>query len=881
MTGVGQSINMSPDSRPDWKKSKGRIRSIMLWIQEHKQNITHMFEYLILLLALLFAAWLFLKIFLFGISLVVSRPELMIMPFDGSEAEKKDGPAILSAKLRELKTQGGTAPTGYGLLNVPVLKSGPQQTEQTPDRALAGLDKIQLKIKDVDVPALIRAFNALLAPAQYELRGSVVKLPASISVICRLERREKVIASWEARGKTSEAGDKAKASTATLEDLLDQVLYQMIFDFIHNTELKNEWRISITSGESFANWQSLRSYVRGLRALRSYQETLEHGDLEEASKCFESLTKTDPANKYGLYFRGLTLSEDRQEAKAYDTFVQLEHVLWREAESATGKPMPAEGKPMPAEWKAMPAEWKAMLREARLNAAITRLKLYRFEPEEHGNKAVNILEDLIDELKAELPSEILLEGGPTPKKLAPTLAYTTKLLTICYAQLAYTHGTILSFLRHEKEGPSLDTKVSDHETEMNANLRLATGTFNKLENSWTPSGVDGAKGLDASANPPKEAAQAHKDAVREKLDVQFRIENAQGYGEYRLAFFRKSKKPAKKGESPYQEACKKAIKCLEEANEHRPNHYEVIQNLAMIYADEDYDPNGDSLPQAKWLFERTKLFVPNDYYQFEQLAKIHLRLMGLCSTDECRSKEITDGIEEAKGALVLPIELRGQQSASALHTMALLLLNKWELEKNDANAKAALDAIQDAIPFAIPPGSVWQAAKEKLRTFALERVKKVIEDTKDTQKAENVEPHAHALQTLALLLLNKWKLDKQDNAAAKLDKQNNAATTEVLDAIQNAIPFPQSDTAWQAYMDFLETLADTRSSSPTLSNEVIDRVISLARVPKLESAARDKLKTFALTRVNEVIKSTETSSKPEDKDANTHAKQSKTELDKL
>src|SRR5206468_11534286 len=205
-------------------------------------------------------------------------------------------------------------------LNVPLLESGPQQTEQTADRALAELDKIQLKIKDVDVSAIIRAFDSLLTPARYELRGSVVELPGSLSVICQLVRREKVIASWEAGGKTSTAAAGEAASTATLEDLLDQVLYQMVFDFIHNAELKNEWKISITSAESFANWKSLRSYVRGLRALRSYQETLKPGDLKEASECFESLTKTDPANPYGLYFCGLALSEDRKEAQAVETF---------------------------------------------------------------------------------------------------------------------------------------------------------------------------------------------------------------------------------------------------------------------------------------------------------------------------------------------------------------------------------------------------------------------------------------------------------------------------------------------------------------------------------------------------------------------------------
>src|SRR5215831_5311706 len=365
--------------RSIWQKIQASAKASMLWIRNWAQNTLRMFQLLILLLALIFAGWLFLKLIVFGASLWVSPAELTIMPFDGTDTQKKQGPAILSAKLRELKTRGKTVPTGYGLLNVPLLESGPQQTEQAADKTLGELDKIQLKIKDVDVWALIRALDALLTPARYELRGSVVELPGSLSVICQLFRREKVIASWEASGKTNVTGASG-SSGATIEDLLDQILYQMVFDFTYNAELKNEWKISISRAEkNFANWQSLRAYVRGLRALRAYQESLKPDDLKEASDFFESLTKTDPANPYGLYFRGLTLSEDRQEAEAFETFIQLQRLLKRQPE---------------------PDKWTAMLREARLNEAITTLKLYHLK---EGNKAVAILKSLIRELTAELP----------------------------------------------------------------------------------------------------------------------------------------------------------------------------------------------------------------------------------------------------------------------------------------------------------------------------------------------------------------------------------------------------------------------------------------------------------------------------------------------
>src|SRR5206468_4883851 len=131
---------------------------------------------------------------------------------------------------------------------------------------------------------------------------------------------------------------------------------------------------------------------------------------------FESLTKTDPANPYGLYFCGLALSEDRKEAQAVETFAHLQRVLQRQAE---------------------PDKWKAMLREARLNEAITRLKLYRLD---EGNHAIKILKDLIAELKLELGLEV--PAGQTNTKAEESSVnealematergvYTTKLLTM-------------------------------------------------------------------------------------------------------------------------------------------------------------------------------------------------------------------------------------------------------------------------------------------------------------------------------------------------------------------------------------------------------------------------------------------------------------------
>jgi hypothetical protein len=280
---------------------------------------------------------------------------------------------------------------------------------------------------------------------------------------------------------------------------------------------------------------------------------------------------------------------------------------------------------------------------------------------------------------------------------------------------------------------------------MEKNVTFAEVRFRSLEGSW--------------------------ESEREKMDVRFRIDNAWGYGLYRRAYFDKQQ-----GRS-YYELCEKAIQSLEKADQARPNHYEVLQNIAMIYADNDFNDTGDWLPAAQRLFERTKLFVPNDFYQYEQLAQIHRRLMDLCSTDGCRTAEIEAGRKEANEA----IRLR-RKSGTALDALWSFAVKEWEMKSTEATAMAALSAFKDAMPFwqedsdfqdkyvgflerlaetrkSAPAGlneiveraialarvpNMEQGRKQNLVAFAKQQVDNSIELTKDLSKPENKEPHSRA-----------------------------------------------------------------------------------------------------------------------------------------
>jgi|GEM_PF-1864643 len=595
-------------------------------------------------LVAVFAFWLFWRVFVFVASIVVPPREIVLVPFEADkDDQKKLAPAIISAKLQDLQTRSKEAPTGYGFLNIPLLLSVPQQAIAMPVQTTGVLDKIELKIKDVDVPALIKAASAILAPARNELQGSITLLPTSSIVTARLVRGDKIIGSWQAIAKHPVAKDPTGDE---LEELLDQIVYQIIFDFMEKPKFKNwsaeaadtpsdgtakenqgcghaqQARIKPEETHPFGNWQSLRGYIGGLRALRAYQDNLNHDDLQAAIESFESLSRFAPDNPYGLYFFGLSLSEDRQEREAAVAFEQLQRLLDRQKEEA---------------------KWRQMRREAQLSEATVRLKFYKMPA---AKRARDILTELIADLE---------------KQQAPAdAAYTEKLLVVAYTQLAHTHSTMLALLRGESRAKD-DADVVSSITEVERNLGLAERKFAEPGKIW--------------------------ESERQKADVSMRMLNARGYGYYREAHFQAN------DDAEYQKHCREAIKKLEEANVARPNHYAVLQNLGMIYADEQYDPKGDSLDEAQGLFERTKKFVPRDYYQYEQLARIHWRRVDPLKTLDQAKPEIDAGRKEALEALKWD-----PNSGSALWTLALFARKTWEINdrKEGDDAVAALKAFANA-----------------------------------------------------------------------------------------------------------------------------------------------------------------------------------------
>ena len=107
----------------------------------------------------------------------------------------------------------------------------------------------------------------------------------------------------------------------------------------------------------------------------------------------------------------------------------------------------------------------------------------------------------------------------------------------------------------------------------------------------------------------------------------------------------------------------------------------MLQDLGTIFADKRYDPKGDYLGLAQSLFDRTKKWVPNDYYQYEQLATIHRRKADMLRAPQDVKAEIEQGTDEANNALK-----HRPSSPTAWIELARLNKRSWEVNRQEPDA---------------------------------------------------------------------------------------------------------------------------------------------------------------------------------------------------
>jgi hypothetical protein len=487
---------------------------------------------------------------------------------------------ILGAKLERLKRFSRKGTRDYWLIQAPTLVAVPDQLADRQGDTRRRLEAINLKVKDVAVGDVAKLFDIIFEPARPRLEGTITDYGDRIEVRSELLWKNGVLDGWVASRAESKATN-APQKDELLNDLYDDLVFQMIYDLPKNAKLP--WFTKYSTGDETPNWQTLEALTLGMEALDNYRLSLDYQDLKRSLQYLDRIPTYAPGYSLGHYFLALALGEDRQEERAANVFGEVENM------DSTAQ----------LRWAAKYQQAAAMLRQ------------YRSQPA--TDAAESILIPLIQELKTASGKDSSAEGKDSSaegkdssaegkdssaegkdssaegKARSEDAKFAVRLTPLAEAQLSYTYSTMLT----------LNTSISDNNLQLNA------------EKYWKEANVD-FNGVTEWLSD------------RDKNEVLSWILNAEGYGSYRIAEWKLNSGTGdiQNHQKLFRQACNEALKKLEKANQLDPNNYEILQNQAMILDNEQFDPEGKHRVEAESIYERTKRFVPRDYYQYERLARI-------------------------------------------------------------------------------------------------------------------------------------------------------------------------------------------------------------------------------------------------------------------
>lgn len=481
---------------------------------------------------------------------------------------------ILGAKLERLKRFTRKDPSQFGLVQAPNLIAVPDQLRERQGDMRKRLESINLKVKDVAVGDIAKLIDTVFEPARPRLDGTITDYGDRLEVRSELLWKDRVLDGWVASRAQPKAADASTKKDELLNELYDDLVFQMIFDLPRNPQLP--WFTKYSTDDEIPNWQTLEALTLGLEALENYRLSLDYEDLKRSVRYLDRIPTYAPGYALGHYFLALALGEDRQEERAASVFGAIENM------NCTAE----------LRWAAKYQQAAAMLRQYRSQQAT--------------DAANSILVPLITELKA-----------ASAEDTGERKNFALQLIPLAEAQLSYTYSTMLT----------LSSSLSDSELKQ------------KAENGWNEAHEDF-----------KTVLEWRSEA--EKKEVQSWILNAQGYGIFRIAQKELGSGSAvdQKQQEAFKAACVKALDTLGKANELNPNNYEILQNQAMILDDTQFDPDAKHLVEAEALYERTKRFVPRDYYQYERLARIFWRRAESQPVPTFRDELVKSGLENVAAA---------------------------------------------------------------------------------------------------------------------------------------------------------------------------------------------------------------------------------------
>jgi hypothetical protein len=127
---------------------------------------------------------------------------------------------------------------------------------------------------------------------------------------------------------------------------------------------------------------------------------------------------------------------------------------------------------------------------------------------------------------------------------------------------------------------------------------------------------------------------------------------------------------------------------------------------------QDYDPDGTQLGEAEALYERTKLFVPRDYYQYERLAYIYWRQLKSNPPISIQNTLIDKGQKAVSSATVYRYPEKSRTAAvlgAYFSTWAAKL--ETDTAKKQGSLRTAVSQAENAVELKAPPNLAHDTAE--------------------------------------------------------------------------------------------------------------------------------------------------------------------------
>lgn len=224
------------------------------------------------------------------------------MTVDGKD--NKSYAELLRARFNHHFRQPDAIPKETGFLEV-VSLDAPELFQ--PKNFSTELNSMTFEVSGVNVSKLLQIFNQVAKPDQWVVEGDFQAQSDRALLALRLRRGERLIRTWYLERFGNTATDKSRL----LEQLIDDAIFQLVYDFGNATEADadlRKWRRLIPMPTRFPSRNAVAAYFKARGGLGRYYAHGEWKDLDRALEQLQTLRGQMPEYADGLQLLGMALA---------------------------------------------------------------------------------------------------------------------------------------------------------------------------------------------------------------------------------------------------------------------------------------------------------------------------------------------------------------------------------------------------------------------------------------------------------------------------------------------------------------------------------------------------------------------------------------------